>query len=161
MTSYVSADAPESFIPTSEVFPADNQQFLGKLDYVYTNISKNLNSKDIGRYELTEFINGQQFFDLNDFQNRRLVFRKCFTFAAIAIGGSVSFAHGITGITMLTRMYGTFISGTTFRPLPYMSISGSNQGVELLINGTDIQVINGAAGPNISSGIVVIEYVKN
>lgn len=151
----------QSNLPTSEYWPEDQKQFLGKWDKIYSDMANQINSREVALYEQTEILTGQKFFDPADVQNRKPVYRKCFSFGAIAPGGAANFAHGITDLTALTHMYGTCIAGTTKRPLPYPSISAANQGIELVINGPSIQVINGAAGPNISSGFVVIEYLKN
>lgn len=164
MSAYSVPDAPESFLPTSDIFPEDPKQFLGKLNSVYADIAKQSNAKEIARYELTEVATGQQFFDTNNNQSRRGTYRKCFAFGAIVSGGNLGIPHGLTGVTMYTRIYGTCLwANGNFSPIPYSSILGGAGCIEILIAGANISITNGVAGTTaaIVNGIVVLEYLKN
>ena len=128
----------------------------------YRKLSKKVNEKERGFYpQELEILNDQRFFTIGDPQNYRSVFRKVFSFGAIAPGAALNIAHGIAGITDFTRLYGTIITSVPDnRPLPYVdTILIANQ-VSLLRNGINIVITNGAAAPNIISGIVVCEYLK-
>jgi len=157
--------APPNSLPYQVVeniiFSREQDQFINQLTDLYSKLARSLNSKDLGLYELTEIINGQQFFGATP-QVQRSVYRKCFSFGAIATGATLNIAHNISNISILTRFYGTANTDIVdYRPIPYSSVTASNQGIELLLSGANISIINGAASPNITSGIVVIEYIKS
>ena len=166
MSGYNSSDSPESFLPTSEVFPEDQKQFLDRLNVIYTDIAKNTNSKEIARYEYTETITGQLFFDPANAQNRRYTYRKCFSFGAVISGGTLTIAHGLTGVTMYTRIYGTSLDSTgVYKPLPSAEWSAATAGfgIHLEVDAANITLINGVAGTAaaLTGGIIVLEYLKN
>ena len=98
MTSYAPGDSPEAFLSTTEHFDKDTDQSMDKLNNVYTDIAKQVNSKEIARYELTEILTGQQFFDPSDTQKRRATYRKCYTFGAIVSGGGLGIPHGLLAL---------------------------------------------------------------
>ena len=164
MTSYAPGDSPEAFLSTTEHFDKDTDQSMDKLNNVYTDIAKQVNSKEIARYELTEILTGQQFFDPSDTQKRRATYRKCYTFGAIVSGGGLGIPHGLTGVTMYTRIYGGCLwANGNFSPIPYTSILGGNGCIEVLIVGANISIVNGVAPLTaaIVSGFIVLEYLKN
>jgi len=163
--TYQVQDSPYSFLPTSEVFPEDDKQFLEKMNNVYVDISKNVNSRELARYELVEQVTGQQFFDPANAQLRRYSYRKCFSFGAVASGATLLIPHGITGMTMFTRIYGTCIDTTVYyKPIPYVSMTSINYNIDLKLDSTNIIIINGVNGapaaPALTSGLIVLEYLK-
>jgi hypothetical protein len=149
-------------VPENITFTKDFDQFIVQLTEIYTKLARASNAKDVGTYDLTELVNGQKFFTIGNPQIKRSAYRKVFAFGAIAPGATLNIAHGITGITTFTRMYGTIITNVVDdRPLPYVdTIIVTNQ-VSLLRNGANIVIINGATAPNITSGIVILEYLKS
>ena len=164
MSSYNVADAPASYLPTTEYFDKDIDKSMDKLTTVYSDIAKQVNSKETARYELTEMLTGQQFYDTTDTQIRRFTYRKCFAFGAIASGGTLPIPHGLTGVTMYTRIFGACLwANGNFSPIPYVSILGGNACIEVLIVGPNISITNGIAPLTspIVSGHIVLEYLKN
>jgi len=164
MSSYNVADAPASYLPTTEHFDKDLDKSMDKLTTVYSDIAKQVNSKETARYELTEMLTGQQYFDPKDTQTRRFTYRKCFIFGAIPSGGSLLIPHGLTGVTMYTRIDGKCLwANGNFSSIPYTSILGGNACIEVLIVGPNISITNGIAPLTspIVSGHIVLEYLKN
>ena len=121
-----------------------------------------VNDKERAYYPVDiEILNDQKFFVAGDPQRYRSVFRKVFSFAAIAAGATLNIAHGITGFVELTNLYGTCITAVVdYRPIPFASVAAANQGIQILLAGANISITNGAAAPNITSGICVCEYLK-
>ena len=161
----ISPDNGQSaFLRTSEIFPEDLSQLLDKLTYSYTDIANSINVRDISLYNDTELLNGHQFFTPGNTQVKKFAFRKCFSFGAIAAGVTIPIPHNITGLVQFTRIYGTCITTlpVTYRPIPYVSVAAANQGIEIYVdNAGNIQIANGAAGVPITSGLVILEYLKN
>ena len=170
--SYNVSDAPASYLPTTEYFDKDLDKSMDKLTTVYSDIAKQVNSKETARYELTELLTGQQFYDTTDTQTRRFTYRKCFTFGAILPGATLLIPHGITGIpsaahptykTRFTRITGTYLDSDWWqKPIVYASNASLNFQFDIKIDDTNIVLVNGNAGTTaVISGQITLEYLKN
>jgi hypothetical protein len=123
-----------------------------------------LNFKTNGIYDQGEVQTGEQFFGTpGNIQKKRLSFRKVFSFGTLAPGDTLTppISHGITGITSGTNIYGTAVTADDFRPIPYASATDVLKQIEVNVTATQINIINGANAPAITSGIIVLEYLKN
>ena len=160
--TYLPANTKNAFLSTSEVYPTEESQRIIKHQSTYANIATAINIREIAMYDLNEIVTGQVFFNPTSISKRRLAYRRVFSFGAIAAGTTLNIAHNITGLTMLTHMYGTVITNTVdYRPIPYVDPVVVTKGIGILLSGANIVITNGATAPNITSGIVVIEYLKN
>jgi hypothetical protein len=150
------------YLPTSTFFPNDFDEFRVKFLELYRNISNSVNTRQIGVFDLQEFLTGEQWFTTGDPQKKRQTFRRTYSIGAIATGATLNTAHGLTGVTAFTHIYGTCVTDVVdYRPIPYVSATAVNLQIEMNVTATNIVIINGAAAPNITSGIVVLEYLKN
>jgi hypothetical protein len=150
-----------NYLEESVSLPDDPAEFKRILKTALEDILKQVNRKDTGAYEEVEILNNQQFFGATA-QVKRNVYRRVYDFGAIATGATLNIAHGLIGVTEFTRIYGTAVTGVPdFRPIPRTSTVNINQQISLDIVGVNIVIINGAGGPNITGGIIVLEYVKN
>jgi len=120
-----------------------------------TQLSTSLNLKTNGVYETVELQNGEQFFTTNNMSPKRFVFRKVLQIPApiAAPGTSGPIAHGITGVTLFTRIYGIAVTAADWRPIP-------NSDIKIVVTGTTYTITNEATSAAITSGIVILEYVK-
>lgn len=156
----ISSIAP--YLQTSVFFPEEFDEFRVKFLQLYRDISNNVNVRQIGVFDLQEFLTGEHWFTSGNPQVKRQTFRKVFSIGAINTGATSTTAHGITGITAFTHIYGTAVTAAVdYRPIPYASATAVNQQIELKVDGTNITIINGGGAPNITSAIVVLEYLKN
>lgn len=153
------------FLPTTIQYPKDPNELLIRLNKAYEDTATRLNVKQIGIFDLIEFLTGEQWFTVGNPQVKRQTFRQVYNITnniPLAAGGTSTTAHGLTGLTAFTHIYGTCITDVVdYRPLPYVSAAAVNQQISLTVTGTNIVIVNGAAGPNITSAIVVLEYLKN
>jgi hypothetical protein len=162
MSTYLPSNSQGAFLTTSEVFPEDNSQFLIKLTSLYTQIANAVNLREIAQYDLIEFITGEQWFTTGNPQKKRSTFRKVFNIGAIATGATSNTAHGLTGFTAFTHIYGTCVTDVVdYRPIPYASATLITDQIEIKVGATNITIISGATAPNITSAIVVLEFLKN
>lgn len=164
--TYAPSNSESPFLPVYFDYPRSGNELAERFPKVYTDISYRLNTKEIGIYPLQETVTGQQFFTSGDPQNFRGVFRLVIEIGAIAAGATSSAAHGITGFSTLTftHIYGTVITdGATFNklPIPYVSTTAVNEQVQVDADDTDYRIINGAGADNITSGILILEYLKS
>lgn len=151
------------FLQTSTYFPEDFQQFRIKFLELYDDIANVTNTRDNGIHDLREIPNGQLWFTSGNPQVKRLTFRKVIELGAIAAGATSTTAHGLTGNPLnFTYIGGTCITATpTYLPIPYASVTALNQQIEVYCDATNLYVINGAGAANITSAIIVLEYLKN
>lgn len=141
-------------------FPTDDDALLEReLVNSYTDVSVAVNQREIADYQLEELLTGQKFFPSATNGPFRNTYRKVVQISAVAAGATLNTAHGISGLTAVTRIYGVAVTSTDFRPLPYASVT-ANANIELRIDTTNITVIAGAASPNLSSALVIVEYFR-
>jgi len=159
-----SGQQQQPYLPTSRKFPVQNPvQLEPELIKSYIDVAQAVNIRTIGIFENLQIVTGERWFsgDASNALLKRQSYRKAFTFAAISAGTSSSILHGITNVTAFTRIYGTCITDIPdYRPLPYASVT-ANANIELKVTPTQITISVGAASPNITSAIVVLEYLLN
>lgn len=154
------------YLQTSVFFPEEFDEFRVKFLQLYRDISSNVNVRQIGVFDLQEFLTGQRWFTAGDPQTKRQTFRKVITFGALAAGSTNTIAHGISGVVTFTVITGTAITttagigGNYQVPLPYVS-AAANANIDLKADPTNIYLVLGAAGFSLSSGFVILEYLKN
>lgn len=149
-----------NFVPENYVIPDEPEKLKEFLKRTLEEHSRFINRKDMGQYETVE-VQVNQTFPGTTPQDKRQIYRKILTFGALAIGGTAIVPHGVTGITDFTRIFGTCITAADNRPIPYVSVAAANQGIEVLRIGANIVVRNGGAAPAITSGRIIIEFMKN
>ena len=160
--TFLPANSKAAFLPTYDVFSEDDSQRLYQLNKNYTDTANAVNVREIALYDTVELLDGQQFFTTGNAQKKRYGYRKVFSIGTVNAGATLTTAHGLTGVTLFTRIYGTVITATPdYRPIPYTSATAVNQQIEIRVDATNFYIVNGAAAPQISSGIVVLEYLKN
>lgn len=161
MTNAPTSGFGNTYVATMRNYELEEDQLRLVLSRDYTSMAYAVNNKTNGIFETVETQDGEQFFGSSDNQQKkRYVFRMCFSVPAIAKNTSGVITHGIAGLTQFTRIYGTCITDAPdFRPIPHASVT-VNANIEVIISSTTITINNGAASPNITSGIVVLEYLK-
>lgn len=153
-------NSTSSFLPTTKNFFVDEEQLRIILTRMYSDIVFSMNLKEIGSYEQIELYSGKQFFMPGTAQLKRYVYRKSFVFGAIASGATSTQAHGIAQLSSFTSIYGTCVTDIIdYRPIPYSSETTTTN-IELLVDATNITMINGSTAPNITSALVILEYFK-
>jgi hypothetical protein len=145
------------YLPTTQYFPLEADKFREVLTFVYSDIARRLNDKQIGTFDLVEVVAGEQWSTATDPQTKRQTFRKIFYFS----DASLNFAHGITGIVLCTHIYGAFTDGTNFYPLPYVSAIAITDQIQIVVTPTNVVVTKGGTAPAITNGTIVLEFLKN
>ncbi len=145
------------YLPTTQYFPSEADKFREVLTFVYSDIARRLNDKQIGTFDLVEVVAGEQWSTATDPQTKRQTFRKIFYFN----DASLNFAHGITGIVLCTHIYGSFTDGTNFYPLPFVSAVAIANQIQIVVTPTNVVVTKGGAAPAITNGVIILEFLKN
>jgi hypothetical protein len=162
MTFNAPANNLAPYLPTTLYIPNDDDEFRVKFQAAYTQIANAVNSRGISLFDLIESQTGEQWFIVDNTQKKRQTFRKVFNIGAIATGATLNTAHGLTNITAFTNIYGTCVTDVVdYRPLPYVSATAVNTQIQISVTSTNIVIVSGAAAPNITSAIVILEYLKN
>jgi len=111
--------------------------------------------------KIEQLIN-QQYFGATPTRQKEMFIAVVYDIGAIAAGATLNTAHGLGAVTEFTRIYGTVVTAVPdYRPLPRVSTVALNQQISLDVIGINIVIINGAGGPNITGGLVVLEYLRN
>lgn len=148
-----------TFVPQFRDFQQDDENLRLLMSKSYTDLATSINYKVNGVYTVVETQNGKTFNNPNNAQSPRYAFQKIFYFGSIAAPGSLNIAHGLTGVTSYTNIYGSCITATDNRPIPHASVT-ANANIEVIVGSANITINNGAGGPAISSGMIVLEYLK-
>lgn len=149
-------------VPTFDDFPdIKDPQFRDILSLYFKRMADAVNTKEGALYQPQELATFQRYFTLNNPQKTRNVYRKVIEVPAVTAGAAATvIPHGITGIVACTHIYGACVTSLPdFRPMPYASVGGGN--IDIRVDSTNLYVLVGAGSPNIVSGTVVIEYLKN
>lgn len=153
------------FISTSTFFPDEFDEFRIKFLELYRDLSNAVNTREVGIFDLVEFLTGENWFTSGNPQIKRKTYRKVFELSATAAGATNTFAHGITGVgttTTFTHIYGAAVtSAPDNRPIPFASATVVTDQIQVLVTGANIVVTNGATAPNIVSGFIITEFLKN
>ena len=153
------------FISTSTFFPDDFDEFRAKFLELYRDLSNAVNTREVGVYDLVEFLTGENWFTTGNPQVKRKTYRKVFELPATAAGATTLIPHGITGVnttTTFTHIYGACVTAAPDnRPIPFASATLVTDQIQVLVTAANVAVTNGATAPNITQGIIVAEYLKN
>lgn len=162
MTTNSPQNSIAPFVATSTYFPEKFDEFRAIFLQTYRSIANAVNAREIAIFDLTEYLTGEQWYTDGDPQKKRQTFRKVYSIGAVAAGATLNTAHGLSGVTAYTKIVGTAVTAAPdFRPIPYASATAVNTQIEIRVDSTNIIIVNGAAAPNISSAIVILEYLKN
>ncbi len=146
---------PPDYLQQNTTYSEKEDQRLLQHTKFAADSARYTNTREIALYDLVELQTGQQWFTPGNAQKKRYGFRKTFSFNDT----SLTFNHGITGITFVTYIGGGFTEGTFFYPLPFVSTVITDQ-IKLAATATQIIVTKGATAPPITIGVIVLEYLK-
>lgn len=149
-----------SFLRTSRSFPEDPHQLSVEVDRSYVDIANAVNSRTIGIFSSSSpSVTGNSYFFVRNQRQQSL--RQIYSFGAIPAGGTLNIPYTTKGLTQFAAIYGTCITALQdYRPLPYSSVT-ANANIELKVTATNIVITLGAASPNVTSGLIVIEWISN
>lgn len=149
------------YLQTSRKYPVDSPPKLEtELSKMTLDVATAVNSRTIGIYDSTPTITGNQYFSTNttNAQIKRQSKRVVFPFS----DASLTFSHGLTGVTMFTVISGGFTDGTLFYPLPYVDVTNVNNQVAVKVSATQVIITKGAgAPPAITNGVIILEFLQN
>ena len=155
------------FISVNQTFSENERQRLIQMTNRDRDIARGINDREIAIYSSQEIPTGQQWDSTTNTQQKRSGFRKIVNLGGYAPGTVNIIPHGILGIITFTHIYGTGLtttdpgSGLITVPLPYTNVTAANAQIDLKANATNVFLDLGAATFTLSSGIVVLEYLKN
>lgn len=145
-------------LPISIDFPEDQKKFLEVLTELYKRIANCVNTKEGGLFTVQETFNSQQFFTVENPQQFKNVYRKCFDLVYlnggvdIAPGQTVAFPHDIGGLLKATLIYASCTSVTpTFFTVVYPDAT---------LDAVNLNFTNPLAGTALSDVVFVAEYTK-
>lgn len=161
MSSPIVSQTPGFFSPINQTYSEKEDQRLLQHTSIQRDNARYINLREIAVYQTSEQQTGQQWYNSTNIQIVRYGFRKIVTFGALAAGSTNTIPHNISDITQFTLISGAAITttGTMQVPLPFVSVV-ANSNIELRADATNIYLNLGAAGFSLSSGFVILEYLK-
>ncbi len=147
-----------SFLPTTTVLPTDQNELLIRLTKNYTDTANSINIREVGIYETTEILTGQQWSNLGQPTNRRQTFRKIFDVVAlnganVPGGATVTFPHNISGLKFATNIYASCTSVTSL----FFTVVYPNATMDT----TNINFTNPLPATALNSVFFIAEYLKS
>jgi len=164
--TYLPFDTESPFLPTSLYYPEEPSQLLIVLTDSWIQLASRVNARTIGQYQISENLTGNYYANTVDAQDPIQSFRMYIPLPAIATGATYTVAHGITGFSNLVfvdTQCEVITDAVTFnkRSVPYASATLVTDQIQIDKDDTNIRIVNGATAPNITSGLLVLEYTKN
>ena len=147
------------YLRTTREFPEDIHQLNVEINKSYVDIANCVNNRTISLFPTSRpAITGENFFLSKN--QRQQTLRQVYPFGAIATGTSISINHNIQNIVQFSAIYGTCITSLPdYRPIPYASVA-ANGNIDLRVTSTQIIINNGAGAQNITSGIIILEWIS-
>ena len=148
--------ALQAQLPLSIDVPKEGEEFNEWFNGVYQKIAASVNNKEGGLYVPEEKITSQQYFDVDNPQKNKSVYRMSIDFGALPDTGSKTVAHNISWAReyRLTRAYGASTNNDSESlPIP-------NDGILLEINSTSVIITTSSDLSDYEFTTVVIEYLK-
>ncbi len=144
-----------AFLPINQTYSEDAGQFLIQITNRDRDVARFMNIREIGIYDLTQVMNGQNWFTPGNQQIKRFGFRQVYEFTTV---GNIT--HNISGITQVIAS-GQYTDGTNFYGLIYASSVAIAGQVTCFVTPTVITIKAGAGAPAFTSGVVVLDYLLN
>jgi hypothetical protein len=159
------------YLRVQRLFPYDDVKNLsGQIDQAYIDIATKVNLRTIGIFPTNFQVATGETWYLAGGSQRQQTLRQVYPFGPITPGTTILIPTGININTLFlfTRIYGEIvtISGTNFRPIPYINPNLLSDGIGILVGNfgappvQNIQIIVGATSPAIGSGFVVLEWLS-
>jgi hypothetical protein len=164
MSSYKPDNALGFFLDPSIRFPEDEFEFKRVLRDAYYQTALCVNGRVIAIFPLNEIISGKSYYTVGNPQKFRSVYRKCFNITnsvPLAPGATSTTAHGIANIVEFPLIQADCVTNVPdYRVIPYASATDVTKQIEILIDNTNIYIINGANSPTLNKISVVLETLK-
>ena len=147
------------YLRTTREIPEEIHQLSVEVNKAYVDIANAVNNRTIGLFPTTRSaFTGERWF-INNNQPQQSI-RQVYSFGAIAAGAALNIPYQTQGNVQFSRIYGTCITGLPdFRPIPYASVA-ANANIDLRVTATNIVIAVGTASPNITSGLIILEWLS-
>lgn len=148
------------YLRTSREYPyEDAHQLSVEVNKTYVDVANAVNQRTIGLFPVNNpAITGESFYLTNQ---RQQTLRQVYPFGAITAGSTLNIPINVKGVTQYSRIYGTCITSVPDnRPIPYASVV-ANGNIDLSVTTSNIVIVAGSGGPNIVSGIIILEWITN
>lgn len=149
------------FLPNYRFFPLDEKLAQKEHILAWGDLTSAINDREIGNYSTAEQNTGKKLFPSSSGRAQRDIYRKVFSIGNITAGSTSNTAHNLSNLSTVVELKGVLLTASNdFRPIPYVSTTALNEGIELLATSSNIVIVVGGGSPNITSGLVVMEYIR-
>ncbi len=153
------------FLPIFTNLPDEPELLKRELLTTLTSSAFAVNCREISIYEDTELNTGGLYFNTNNRQKQRPVFRTVVDFGTLPNATTKSVEHNIpfTSDFVVTRVYAAATDpvGLLYVPIPFVNTTAPRINITLEVNGTQVTIDTGNQDrTNFTKVTVVIEYTK-
>lgn len=155
-----SSDRPglQNQLPLSVDLSEDSKEMRFDINDLYQSIASAVNNKIGGLYVPEEKINSEQYFDADNPQKLKQVYRMTIDFGALPNTGSKSVSHNIPGWNSAYRL--TSAWGGATDPINLEALPIPNDGIFLKNNSTTVTVTTTSDFSAFTASTIVLEYTK-
>lgn len=149
------------YLRTSRGFPEEVKQLCQEVSKSYIDVASAVNTRVIGIFPVNRpAITGKTYFINPGRVNQSL--RQVYSFTSFPTN-PLLIPHGINfnDVFEFATIYGTAYDGTNYYPLPYVDVVGVTNQISVMITPTNIVITKGATAPNITSGLITVEFLVN
>lgn len=154
------------YLRNQRQFPNDDlRELSNQVDHAYIDIAQKVNLRTIGLFAVNfQMVTGERWYLQGQAQVQQTL-RQVYSFGAVVAGTELDIPTGITNLVEFTRIYGTCITNVPdYRPLPFADQGSATNNINILVatvaGSLQIRILPGATGPNIVSGIIILEWLS-
>lgn len=149
-----------NLIPSSRTFKTDDSESLSvSLDQMYRDVSVGVNTRTIGNYSTTPSLTGNTLYGI---ESKPITTYRIIVQASSILNGTTNIAHGVNNLSSVRTL--SLIGGasspstSSFLPLPFVNVGTPGNGIQIDVNGANIQIITTSGSYTGYSAWIVWEY---
>jgi len=145
-------------LPLSIDISEDPKDMRNEVNDLYQSIASSVNNKIGGLYVPQEKINSEQYFDRDNVQKFRNVYRMTVDFGALPNSATNTVSHTIKGWNSKYRLTSSW--GASTDPVALEAVPIPNEGIFLKINATSVIITTTSNFSSFTDTTIVLEYTK-
>ncbi len=148
-----------SFVPSVRTFNVEDTKSLNtNLNESYRDLSQATNQRTIGNYTPESTLTGNKLYGVS---NSAIPTYRVFLSAPSILNGTTSIPHNVQSLStmkLLTLFGGASSAPSSWVPLPFVNVATPGNGIQLQVNGSNVEIITTSGSYTGYSAWVVMEY---
>ena len=151
-----------TYIPVYDYIPEEWEASRTAIIEYLRAITEGVNIRTVGSYETIEQLTGQDFIPTDKESKQRSVFRKVIDMEGLeTLPKSIPHGISISANTHFIKIYGTATNpSTSFIPLPYVDITTPEEGIQVDVDMTNVNLNSSKSYSGYTTAYVILEYIQ-